>query len=581
MNNRTLRLALGLAAIVPAAAAHAQASPDWSLLERSRTNTPKPTSTAITVEDLKTRLFLFADDSMRGRMLGDRGNVMGTSYIAAELKRLGIEPAGDNGTYFQLVPVVDRALDESKPISLGGQTFVPWKDYLPRDNGAGERSTDGVSVVYGGIWGDAATMLPRGQADGKVVILTTKPDETGAGLPGLPNRQLATAYFHGSNGILIVGMANVPKEAIEVYRQPTGGMKDESPPAMPAYIYISDAMARASLGADPATLSPGAVGKPFAGRAVWKETPIANPARNVIGIIRGSDPVLKNEYVAIGAHNDHVGIDPTPLPHDSVYVVNHLYRVQGADDAPPRLNTADAERVNTLLAEIRKKTNGASARMDSVYNGADDDGSGSMGVLEMAEYFAGQRTRPKRSLLFVWHVGEEEGLYGSQWFTDHPTVPRDAIVTQLNMDMIGRGDASDVTGVTKDGAKIHGSPNYLQLIGSRRLSTELGDLVEKVNKDKSHNMTLDYSLDANGHPQNIYCRSDHYEYARYGIPVTFFTTGGHADYHQLTDEPQYIDYPHMLRVVSFIKDVAAAVADLPRRPVVDKPKPDPKGACQQ
>ena len=121
-------------------------------------------------------------------------------------------------------------------------------------------------------------------------------------------------------------------------------------------------------------------------------------------------------------------------------------------------------------------------------------------------------------------------------------MPRDSIVAQLNMDMVGRGAASDVTGETKDGGLLHGGPGYLQLVGSRRLSTELGDLVEQVNKRATPASPSTTRMDANGHPQNIYCRSDHYEYARYGIPIVFFTTGGHADYHQVTDEPQYIDY---------------------------------------
>jgi hypothetical protein len=149
------------------------------------------------------------------------------------------------------------------------------------------------------------------------------------------------------------------------------------------------------------------------------------------------------------------------------------------------------------------------------------------------------------------------------------------------MDMVGRGEASDVTGSAKDGKPIRGNPNYVQLVGSRRLSTELGDLAEKVNKDKKHNLSFDYSLDADGHPQNIYCRSDHYSYARYGIPIIFFTTGGHADYHQLTDEPQYIQYDHMTKVVNFVRDLAVEVGNAPNRPRVDKPKPDPKGVCQQ
>ena len=137
-------------------------------------------------------------------------------------------------------------------------------------------------------------------------------------------------------------------------------------------------------------------------------------------------------------------------------------------------------------------------------------------------------------------------MLGSTYFTDHPTVPRDSIVAQLNIDMVGRGRATDATGEDKNGKLLFGGPGYLQLIGARRLSTELGDLVERTNTSGKLGFNFDYSLDANGHPQNIYCRSDHWAYARYGIPVVFFTTGGHADYHQVTDEPQYIDYqPHV------------------------------------
>jgi Zn-dependent M28 family amino/carboxypeptidase len=202
-------------------------------------------------------------------------------------------------------------------------------------------------------------------------------------------------------------------------------------------------------------------------------------------------------------------------------------------------------------------------------------------LLEIAEAFATSDARPKRSILFVWHTGEEAGLYGSQHYTDHPTVPRDSIVAQLNMDMVGRGAATDVTGETKDGTLVYGGPGYLQLVGSRRLSTELGDLIEQVNRERHHGFTFDYSMDVNGHPQNIYCRSDHYEYARYGIPIVFLTTGGHADYHQVTDEPQYIDYDRMAQVASLVYDAAWKIADLDHRIVVDKPKPDPKGACRQ
>jgi Zn-dependent M28 family amino/carboxypeptidase len=189
----------------------------------------------------------------------------------------------------------------------------------------------------------------------------------------------------------------------------------------------------------------------------------------------------------------------------------------------------------------------------------------------------------------VWHTGEESGMWGSGFFMDHPTISRDSIVAQLNIDMVGRGAATDVTGQAKSttpgmpGAELHGGDHYLQLVGSRRLSTELGDLVEKVNTDRKHGFIFDYNIDADGHQQNIYCRSDHWSYGKWGIPVVFFTTGGHADYHQYTDEPQYIRYDHMAEVDKLIFDIAVATADLDHRVVVDHPKPNPAPAtsCKQ
>jgi Zn-dependent M28 family amino/carboxypeptidase len=212
------------------------------------------------------------------------------------------------------------------------------------------------------------------------------------------------------------------------------------------------------------------------------------------------------------------------------------------------------------------------ARRDSIFNGADDDGSGSMGVLEVAEAFASTKEKPKRSILFVWHVGEELGMLGSGYFTDHPTVPRDSIVAQINVDMIGRGPGALAPG---------GGTGDLQLIGSRRLSTELGDIVEAEGKKFTPPFKYDYQYDANGHPAQYYCRSDHYMYARYGIPVVFMSTGGHPEYHQVTDEPQYIDYNGLARVSQLVYNTATHIANLDHRLVVDKPRPDPKGNCVQ
>lgn len=320
-----------------------------------------------------------------------------------------------------------------------------------------------------------------------------------------------------------------------------------------------------------AQLTAGAVGKTIA--VDWKfiQQPAPHPGRNVVAILPGSDPVLKHQYVAIGAHNDHIGMGGSGDDHDSLRVYNHFARINGAE-SDGAATPAQMDTINTTLAALRKTALAKTPRQDSIYNGADDDGSGSVSVLEIAEYLTSLKNKPKRSILFVWHTGEEKGMWGSGWFVEHPTVPRDSIVTQLNIDMVGRGDASDLKG---------GSPSYVQLVGSRRLSTELGNIVESVNVAGKHGFTFDYTFDAPGHPEQIYCRSDHWSYARYGIPVTFFTTGGHPDYHQLTDEPQYIDYPHMARVDSLISDIAIHIANLDHRPLVDKPKPDPKGSCVQ
>ena len=319
----------------------------------------------------------------------------------------------------------------------------------------------------------------------------------------------------------------------------------------------------------------------------------------MVGIVRGRDPKLAAEYVAIGGHNDHIGMNNRPVDHDSMRIFLRVVRPEGAEQGGKPATPDQQAEVDSILAAYRKGHPGTE-RLDSISNGADDDGSGTVSVLEIAERISSLKVKPRRSIIFVWHVGEEKGLLGSQYFTDFPTVPRDSIVAQLNIDMVGRGDATDETGRAckmAEGANpphcdatanfqetstpLHGNPNYLQIIGSRRLSTELGDLIEKVNTQDKHGLAFDYSEDANGHPTNIYCRSDHYEYARYGIPIAFFTTGGHADYHQVTDEPQEIDYEHMARIDNLIEDIAVHVADLDHRIVVDHPKPDPFGGCQQ
>jgi hypothetical protein len=520
---------------------------------------------------------------MMGRKAGTPGNDKATQYIANELRRMGVQPGGENGTYFQTVPILHLQASRTKAITVDGKSFLPTKDYIGRT----AKVFNNVQAIYGGVFGEASMITPE-QAVGKVVVLAVgkdamdKPKWSGTRLPttGTGGRYVK------AHAVAIVGMDGMaPSDWIPLMEEGGDLLNDPADPpdlsmvGMPVgFLYVSNALGEAMMGGSLANMAPGTIGRIIGGGMGYDTT--RTTARNVIGIIPGSDPSLRGQFVAVGAHNDHVGMTAAKAEHDSLKAFNRVALPQGADSSAREMTPARTAEFNRILDSLRRAHNNV-RRTDSVYNGADDDGSGTVSVLEIAEAFQKAPTRPKRSLIFVWHTGEELGLFGSQYFTDHPTVPRDSIVAQLNMDMVGRGGTGNLVGRTIDGKDIWGNPDYLQLVGSRRLSTELGNLIEEVNTKQAKPLQFDYSIDANNHPANIYCRSDHYSYARYGIPITFFTTGGHADYHQLTDEPQYIEYDHMARVATLVHDAALRVANLDHRVVVDKPKPDPRGECKQ
>jgi hypothetical protein len=528
-----------------------------------RKYTGKATGAAITAEDAKTRLYIFADDSMMGRQAGDVGGLKGTAYIEREVRRLGLVPAGDSGTFFQNVPLYTRTLDVNSRVAADSEPLVFGRDYVPFHPGGKPRAVEGAQVIYAGNMADVESMITPQQAAGKIVAVSGATSGVAQRYPG------ATAFIVIRPDVLLAQARRFATNASTLMKSA------EDTIATPLTIIVPASAAAKFLGVPLENARPGTVGRTLHGEIRF--TVADAPARNVVAILPGSDPKLKTQYVAIGAHNDHLGIRRAgPLDADSVRAFNeiagriYIARTHELPELPGTGLTQEERsriRINVdSLHAVRPE------RLDSIYNGADDDGSGSIGVLEVAEKFARDRVKPRRSLLFIWHTGEEDGLFGSEWFTDHPTVARDSIVAELNVDMIGRGEALDIPG---------GGPGYLQLIGSRRLSTELGDIVEAVNKTYSSPFRFDYQFDAAGHPEQYYCRSDHYEYARYGIPVTFFSTGGHVDYHQVTDEPQYINYPHLAKVATLLADVAERVANLDHRVVVDKPKPDPHGECVQ
>ncbi len=546
-------------------------------VELRRTHAPQPTTGAIAPADLMTRLYLFADDSMQGRESGTLGNVKGTDYIAREMQRMGLRPGGEHGTYFQTIPLVTTSVDAARTLTVDGTLLALGTEVLPFyaplggrnvPAGATTRPLDGARVIYGGVLGNS--MITPAQAAGRLVVFSVP-----AGANGRRDWRTffitpALVPFFAARGIAIAALDVVSPGTLRRLRSPQEHMTTSDTGSAPLVALVTPAAAQRLLGGSTLdNLAAGTEGRTVSGNLGFVDAPSAYPARNVIGILPGSDPALREQYVAIGAHNDHIGLTQRPLDHDSVLAFNGVVRRQGVQDTVVTPTAAQWSRINQLRDSLTRAHGGA--RLDSVNNGADDDGSGTVALLEIAERFATERA-PRRSMLFVSHTGEEKGLLGSEYFTDHPTVPRDAIVAQLNMDMVGRGKATDIMGR---------GPNNVQLIGPRRLSTQLGNLIDAVNAARPTPMDIDTSFDANGHPLNRYCRSDHYMYARYNIPITYFSLGYHTDYHQVTDEPQYIDYEHMARIASFVHDIGEAVANRPQRLVVDGPRMDPHGGCRQ
>ena len=527
------------------------------------------TTAAITAQDLRTRVSIFADDSMQGRRTGTPGNAKGNAYIAAELRRLGLRPAGDSGSFLQRVPLMRFRVDSAGATLRAGSASLALWEYYPYqpDFHVPVRPVSGAPVVYIGGAADATSLPPRDSLKGKVVLFRS--DVDGGNTLGAPD--LSPGGSLGLiAGIMVTGADPLIATFDQVFRTPPLIVHDsvQAPPGVtqPRIIILPTASVAKLFGRPLDALKPGDATPPLAGEVKFEGTDLG--ATNVVAILEGSDPARRGEYVALGAHNDAIGI-VSPVEHDSLRAYNTVVRPRGANDTPRDPTPEEAAKIRSIIDSLRKIR---PARIDSIVNGADDDGSGSMGLLEIAEATSRAEHRPARSLLFVWHTGEESGLQGSRWFTDHPTVPRDSIVAQVNIDMIARGGPQD--------EKL-GGPGYIQAIGTRRLSSELGDLAEQVDKDGKYGLVFDYTYDADGHPDNFYCRSDHYMYARYGIPIAFFSTGGHRDYHQVTDEVQYLDFTKYTTVTRFVADLAGRLADLDHRPVVDKPKPDPKAPCKQ
>jgi hypothetical protein len=516
-----------------------------------------------------TRLYRFADDSMRGRRAGTADNVRATDYIAAEARRLGLKPAGDSGGYFQYLPMVARAIDTTSTIVVDGTTLKAGTDFLVSTTAMHPGNFSNVQLMYGGTLLDTTATLSPAAADGRLVLFGRfAPGIDASGIQRTPKgREWVTWY----NTIRNRAAANDPQlspQALRTALNPTATIMLIEHGA-PISLTLTTGAAAALFGGPLDGVTAGTLSKPFVLTLRFHDTP--RPVRNVVAILPGHDAKLAGEYVALGAHSDHVGIGRSALDHDSLRSFNQVSRA-GTEGAASRKQTTEDDEYDRIHALTDSMHKVRPVRRDSIFNGADDGGSGTVALLEIAEQFARGTAKPRRSVLFVWHTATElnPALAGSTWFADHPTVPRDSIVAELGVDLVGRGEASDEVGVTKGEEPLHGNPDYVAVIGARRLASELGPLIESANTDARLGLHIDYAADADGHPEALYCRTDQWSYARFGIPVAFFTTGYHADYREVTDEPQYIQYRHMARVVELVSASALKLANLDHRPVVDR-----------
>lgn len=482
----------------------------------------------ISPDELRRDLYAFADDSMRGRETGTPDADRAARYLAQRVERLGLEPAGDS-MYLQRVPLQRESFARSSRIAVTEANRTTdlriGTDVVPVVNlGPGVPPTkshaDGQVVFAGYVLRTKNSRrddLANLDLEGKVVVVVNgAPSGTDSATRSLmesetaiserlalilPRRPAAVIILLADGGKTTFAATAPSLERAVTARSNSIDIPDADRPLpmiLLGALRAGSPLLPASWPSDdrPQVLA----GRYFSAKVAQER--VAINAFNVVAIVRGSDPTLSRTFVAFGAHYDHIGV---------------VAPVGG----------------------------------DSIANGADDDGSGSVALLAIARTL--QHSRPRRSTLFVWHVGEEKGLLGSAYFVQHPTVPIDSIVAQLNADMVGRNAAS-----------------VLYIVGPRAApnnqSRRLGVVVDSVNATQPTPFAIDRDWDSLTHPEHFYERSDHFNYARKGIPIVFFTTGMHDDYHRPSDAPSKIDYEKMARVARLMRDVGAAVGNSEQRP---------------
>ena len=532
-------------------------------------------------DEMKAWLTYIASDSLQGRQLFTEGLGLAGAYIAEHLKAWGVTPAGDAGTYFQTVKILGMRVRSSSSITVtahgetrtfkdgegvtfprnqgGKQTiaapvefvgygiqFAPLKhdDYAGRDMKGKValyigRGISGMTATHNRIInarGRDATELeravasigpvapPAGRGRGAAPAAAGDAGRAGAPPAGPPAPAAATNpaqrvdFQTARNVNLPIAPQITAADAFFEFVFSGSGYSYETLKALAAK---QEPLPQISLRDVSITIN------------VDPEYEVVQTrlTRNVVGLVRGTDAKVRDTYVALGAHLDHVGYQ-------------QFAPTGGGGGAG-------------LIATCTGQTRPTPRAGDIINNGADDDGSGTVSLMAIAKAFAtGQK--PKRSVMFVWHSGEEDGLHGSRYMSDHPVLPIEQMVAMLNIDMVGRNRCDDVA-----------QANTVYLVGSERISTELHNLSEQANAALPRRMTLDYEYNDIADTESLYTRSDHYSYASKGVPVIFYTTGLHRDYHAVTDEVDKIEFAKMARIAELVHSTATRVANLDHVPARD------------
>jgi hypothetical protein len=533
---------------------------------------------------LKEWLTYIASDELQGRQVYTEGLGLAAAYIADHLKQWGVRPAGDDGSYFQTVKVVGvkTTSRSSVTVAVNGQSRT-FKDgdgiTFPRNMG-GKQTITGNDVIFAGyglqipaatiddyaardpkgkivIWLGSSGPKPVGPESRRLLFARSRlAVEKGAaavigpptfGLFGGRGRGGQTPAAEGGRGAQAGGRGAA---AQDVDFSTPQRYDTRVPPTLTAQDEFFEFLFSGSdvkyselkeLAAKQEPLPTFALTGVKLTVDVDADYTVANTrlTRNVVGLVEGTDPKLRSTYVAFGAHYDHIGYQ------------------QATPTAGGRGGNGGAGGAGGCVGQTRPTPRPG----DVINNGADDDGSGTVALMALARAFA-LGPKPKRSLLFVWHTGEESGLQGSRYNADYPVVPLDSIVAALNIDMIGRNRCDDPA-----------EANKVYLVGSDRISTELHNLSEDANASLSKPMTLDYELNDPADPESIYTRSDHYSYAAKGIPIIFYTTGLHRDYHYVTDEVDKIEFDKLAHITQLIYATGQRVANLNHVPARDNKGP--------